>query len=106
MEAFKRITDNWKCVGAVVATGALLCTTAITADNRYAKAADVKVLQMNQNYSNFRAQLNQLISPYTACCKDGRYFVDYSKMPKETYQTVQWLEREIATLEKQMGLRK
>jgi len=106
METFKKLTENWKCVGVIVATAALLCTTAITADNRYAKAADVKQLQLNQNYSNFKAQLNQLTEPFTVCCKDGRYYVDYSKMPKETYQTVMWLTREIEVLEKQMGLRK
>ena len=99
-------TNNWKCIGAIVATAALLCTTAVGVETRYAKAADVRVLQLNQNYGNFRAQLNQLTSPYTVCCKDGRYYVDYSKMPKETYQTVKWLEREIANLERQMGLRK
>ena len=102
----KTFTENWKCIGVIVGTAGLLCTTAVGVENRYAKAADVKVLQLNQNYSNFRTQLNQLTEPYTICCKDGRYYIDYSKMPKETYQTVQWLEREIANLERQMGLRK
>jgi hypothetical protein len=61
---------------------------------------------MNQNYSNYHGRLNQLTTPYTTCCKDGQYYIDYSKMPKEVYQQVQWLKREIAALEKQMGLRK
>lgn len=103
----KAFTENWKCIGVIVATAAALCGTAITADNRYAKAADVRVLQMNQNYSNYQGRLNQLTSPYTKCCNaEGRYYVDYSKMPKEVYQQVQWLQNEIAKLEKQMGLRK
>lgn len=106
MEAFKKFTENWKCLGVVVATAVALCSTAITVENRYAKAADVKQLQLNQSYSNFQARLNDLTSPFMTCCKDGRYYVDYSKMSKETYEQVQWLEREIVKLEKQMGLRK
>ena len=88
---FKQVTENWKCVGAIVATAVFLCGTAITADNRYAKQVDMKQMQLAQNYNNFQMRLDSL----RAACEK-------SPCSAETIRTMQWLEKQIKLIEKAM----
>ena len=107
MKKLKEWAEDWGSWKTIAACIIFFCGLAIGAENHFAKADTVKQLQMNLNYSTYQTRLNNLTSPYMACCdSEGKYFIDYKKMPKEVYQQVQWLESEIIKLEKQMGLRK
>lgn len=92
MVSLKKIAENWKCIGIMVATAAALCTTAVTADNRYAKQQDLKQMQLSQNYNNFQMRLDSL----KLACQNNQ-------CNKETLDTIRWLEQQIKMIEKQMG---
>lgn len=100
----KQLTDNWKCIGVIVATAVALCGTAVGFDQRYAKSVDLKQLQLSSNYNNFQMRLDSLRTPYVTYKSDGTAFIDYAKMPRETVQQIKWLEKQIKILEKQMGI--
>ena len=94
----KQLTDNWKCIGALVATAAFLCATAIGVDHRYLLAAQGKnmqqqiyQMQLSQNYNNFQMRLDSLKAAYAG-----------KPIPPEVQQQINWLEKQIKLLEKQM----
>ena len=89
----KTFTDNWKCIGVIVATAVALCGTAVGFDSRYAKSVDLKQLQMAQNYSNFQMRLAALME---LCSK--------SPCDANTKQTIRWLQSQIKMIENQMGM--
>lgn len=88
----KEITENWKCIGALVATAVVLCGTALGVDQRYAKQQDLKQLQLSSNYSNFQMRLASLRN---LCAKNMCTSNDIA--------TIKWLEQQIKIIEKQMG---
>jgi hypothetical protein len=91
----KQLTDNWKCIGIIVATAVALCGTAIGFDERYAKQVDLKQLQLSSNYSNFQMRLAALEN---LCAK--------SECSPNDRATIQWLKQQIRLIESQMGMPK
>lgn len=96
----KQLTDNWKCIGILVATAAALCGTAIAVDQRYAHAAmqkemqqQIYTMQTQMNYNQFQMRLDSL----QATCEK-------TTCTAETLRTIEWLKKQIKVLEKQMGL--
>ena len=98
--------EDFKNIRTIVVVIVFLAATVVGAEERYAKRSTVQELARHQTYSNLQGRLKDMTSPYMICCKEGRYYVDFSKMSKEDYQIVQWLESEIKKLEIQMGIRK
>lgn len=89
---FKEITENWKCIGALVVTAGLLCGATLGVDQRYAKQQDLKQLQMSSNYSNFQMRLASLkkLCAQNMCTPNDR-------------ATIIWLQQQIKYIESQMG---
>ena len=95
----KQLTDNWKCLGALVGVAVILCGTAIGVDQRYLLAAQgqqmqqqIYQMQLSQNYNNFQMRLDSLRAAYAG-----------KPIPQEVQAQIRWLEAQIALLEKQMG---
>lgn len=88
----KDITEDWKCLVAIVMAAGMLCGAAIGVDNRYAKAADLKQMQQAQNYSNFQMRLAAL----KELCKT-------KPCSQDTKATMAWLESQIKLIEREMG---
>jgi len=87
----KQLTDNWKCIGILVAVAVTLCGTAVGFDQRYAEQVDLKQLQMSSNYSNFQmrlAALNDLCAK-SSCSPNDR-------------ATIEWLKHQIKLIEDAM----
>ena len=102
MEALKNLSDNWKCLVALIVGAATICGLAVGVDHRYLLAAQGKQMQQQiyqmqlaQNYNNFVMRLDSLRAAYR-----GR------PIPPEVQAQIRWLEQQIAMLEQQMGLKK
>ena len=80
----KNITENWKCIGVIVATAVALCGTAVGFDQRYAKSVDLKQLQLSSNYNNFQMRLDSLRAAYAG-----------KPIPPEVQKQIDWLEHQI-----------
>ena len=89
----KRLAEEWKCIGIIVATAVALCGTAVGFDQRYAKSVNLKQLQLSANYNNFQTRLAAL----TKLCKTTACDAD-------TIRTIKWLERQIRMIEAEMGM--
>ena len=96
----KNLTDNWKCIVALIVGAATICGIAVGVDHRYASAASQKALQQQvyqmqlaQNYNNFQMRLDSLRAAYAG-----------KSVPLEVQQQIDWLEKQIKLLEQQMGL--
>lgn len=85
------LSKEWKCLVAIVVGAATLCGIAIGADSRYAKQVDLKQLQLAQNYNNFQMRLDSL----RATCEKN-------PCTAETLRTIEWLEKQIRLIEKEM----
>jgi hypothetical protein len=85
------ISREWKCIGIIVATAVALCGTAVGFDQRYAKSADLRQLQISANYNNFQMRLDSLRAAYLG-----------KPIPPEVQQQINWLEKQIKLLEAQM----
>ena len=85
------ISKEWKCIGIIVATAVALCGTAVGFDQRYAKSADLRQLQISANYNNFQMRLDSLRAAYLG-----------KPIPPEVQQQINWLEKQIKLLEAQM----
>ena len=103
------IAEQWKCIVALFVGAGALCSLAVGATTYFATAAQLKeveirqdqqqqqMLQMNinQSYHNYLLRLDSLRAAY----------VD-KPMPLEVKQQVEWLEKQLKILEKQMGISK
>ena len=89
----KELTENWKCIGALVVTAGLLCGAALGVDDRYAKSQDLKQLQRSTNYSNFQMRLSSL-----------RKLCSQNMCDQNDKNTIKWLEAQIKLIEKEMGI--
>ncbi len=96
------VTENWKCLVALVVGAATLCGIAVGVDHRYLLAAQgqqmqqqIYNMQLAQNYNNFQMRLDSLRAAYAG-----------KQMPLEIQQQVKWLEQQIKLIEKEMGLEK
>jgi hypothetical protein len=65
----------------------------VGAELHFAKASDLKQLQMAQNYSNFQMRLAALTD---LCSK--------TQCDANTKQTIAWLRAQIKLIEKEMGM--
>ena len=90
---FPEITNTWKCIGIIVATAVALCTTAVGFDQRYAKSVDLKQLQLSSNYNNFQMRLDSLRAAYLG-----------KPIPPEVQRQIDWLEKQLRLIEKEMGM--
>lgn len=97
---FSDISNQWKCLVALIVGAATLCGLAVGLDHRWLLAAEGKQMQqqiyqmqLSQNYNNFIMRLDSLRAAYAG-----------KPIPPEVQAQIRWLETQIALLEKEMGM--